>query len=79
SDAARQWLEKGVERHDANSTEAAHWLCRLLIKAGQADDAARLAAKETAGAQGTFAANLLLDEALEVLGFFERVFGRARA
>jgi cellulose synthase operon protein C len=63
SDAARQWLEKAVAVRDANSTEGAHWLCRLLIKAGQADEAAQIAAKELAAARGPFVDNLALDRA----------------
>jgi TolA-binding protein len=63
SDAARQWLQQAVTLHDANSTEAAHWLCRLLIKVGQSEQAAQLAARESSNAAGAFAGNLALDEA----------------
>jgi TolA-binding protein len=60
---ARLWLQKAIALHDANSAEAAHWLCRLLIKAGEPDEAAKLAAHEGAAAQGPFAANLQVDQA----------------
>jgi TolA-binding protein len=59
--AARQWLEKAVTRRDANSTEAAHWLCRLLLKQRETSAAAQLASHEAADARGAFAANLQLD------------------
>jgi cellulose synthase operon protein C len=63
TDEAQQWLQKAVALKDENSTEAAHWLCRLWIKAGQPAEAARLAERESRGAAGPFAANLLLDQA----------------
>jgi cellulose synthase operon protein C len=62
-EAAQQWLRKAIDRRDENSTEAAHWLCKLLIKTGTADEAAELAAKELPAASGPFAFNLALDQA----------------
>lgn len=62
--AARQWLEKAMQLPGTPASEAAHWLCRLLLKKGQPAEAAQLAAKARAAA-GTspFAAQLALDEA----------------
>jgi cellulose synthase operon protein C len=59
--AARQWLEEALARRDMHSAEAAHWLCRLFIRAGETRAAAELAEREIGNAQGTFAANLVID------------------
>jgi cellulose synthase operon protein C len=61
--AAKQWLAKAIARQDGHSTEAAHWLCRLLMKSGSPSAAAELAKKELSAASGSFAANLQLDQA----------------
>jgi TolA-binding protein len=61
---ATTWLEKAVAAQDANSPEAAHWLCRVLIKGGKASEAADLASKQlAAGGDSPFIANLKLDQA----------------
>lgn len=58
---ARAWLERALQRKDASATEASHWLCRLLLKSGEADAAAKLAERELAKAAGPFAVQLQLD------------------
>lgn len=58
---ARQWLEQALERGDAHSTEAAHWLCRLFIKAGEPANAEQLARQHARQASGGFAPALALD------------------
>jgi TolA-binding protein len=61
---ASAWLQKAVDAKDANSPEAAHWLCRILIKTGKAAEAADLASKQlAAGGDSAFVANLQLDQA----------------
>ena len=58
---ARKWLEQALQRDDAHSTEAAHWLCRLFIKAGDPANAEQLARQRLAKASGSFAPVLSLD------------------
>jgi TolA-binding protein len=61
---ATAWLQKAVDAKDANSPEAAHWLCRILIKGGKPAEAADLATKQlAAGGDSVFIANLKLDQA----------------
>ena len=61
---AQSWFEKAVAKNDAGAAEAAHWLCRILIKGGKAVEAADLAGKQLAAAKDApFAANLALDQA----------------
>ena len=61
---AAAWLQKAVDAKGANSPEAAHWLCRILIKGGKATEAADLASKHLAvGGESPFVANLKLDQA----------------
>ncbi len=61
---ARPWFERVIERKGSGSPEAAHWLCRILIKDGKAAEAAALAQQQVAGAKDSpFAANLALDQA----------------
>lgn len=61
---AAAWLQKAVDAKNASSPEAAHWLCRILIKTGKAAEAADLAGKQlAAGGEGPFVANLKLDQA----------------
>lgn len=63
-DEAEQWLKKAARIAGDQAAEAAHWLCRLMIKSGRAAEAAGVAAKcLAAGASGPFAVNLELDEA----------------
>jgi len=63
-DDAATWLGKAVERNDANSAEAAHWLCRILLKNKKPAEAADLAAKQVAtGGEGPYLVNLKMDQA----------------
>lgn len=63
-DEAATWLGKAVERKDANSAEAAHWLCRILLKNKKPTEAADLAAKQqSAGGQSPYLVNLKMDQA----------------
>src|SRR5207248_172792 len=41
---AKNWLQRALDLKDNASVEAAHWLCRLLIKTGQPAEAAAPAA-----------------------------------
>jgi len=62
--AARKWLEKAQAAGGSGGAEAAHWLCRILLKAGQAAEAAELADKELSKKPaGPFVVHLALDQA----------------
>jgi len=64
AEAARRWLERAMKLPGESAAEAAHWLCRLLLKKGQPAEAAQIAAKAQAAASTSpFAAQLALDEA----------------
>lgn len=64
AEAARRWLERAMKLPGEPAAEAAHWLCRLLLKKGQPAEAAQIAAKAQAAASTSpFAAQLALDEA----------------
>ena len=61
---AAPWLEKAVAAKDTNSAEAAHLLCRTLIRTKKAAEAADLAAKQiAAGGDSPFLIDLQLDQA----------------
>jgi TolA-binding protein len=61
---ATGWLQKAIDAKDANSPEAAHWLCRILIKTGKPAEAAELASAQlAAGGDSPYIANLKLDQA----------------
>jgi TolA-binding protein len=63
-DEAKARLEQAIDRHNANSPEAAHWLCRLLIRNGQAGEAAELAATHAGGSgESPYLISLKLDRA----------------
>lgn len=63
-DEAKDWLEKTAKVDNEAGVEAAHWLCRILLKAGDAKQAAALAAEKVkALPKSPFAANLRLDQA----------------
>jgi TolA-binding protein len=63
-DEAKDWLEKGSRLPGNAAAEAAHWQCRILLKRGEAQKAATVAADQLARhADAPFAANLRLDEA----------------
>jgi TolA-binding protein len=63
-DDAKAWLEKSARLDNPASAEAAHWLCRVLLKAGNAKQAAAIAAEKLATQrEAPFAANLQLDRA----------------
>lgn len=60
---ARKWLERALAQRDEHAAEAAHWLCRLLIKAGDSQAAVDLADKQLSQGSGPFATQLELDMA----------------
>ena len=63
-DDAAAWLSKAMERKDANSPEAAHWLCRILLRNKKPAEAADLASKQiAAGGDSPYLVNLKLDQA----------------
>jgi len=61
---AQTWLDKAVAAGREESAEAAHWLTRLALKEGKADDAWKAAAKGIAlGDKSSHYVELLLDQA----------------
>ncbi len=63
-DDAATWLGKALEPKNANSPEAAHWLCRILLKNKKAAEAAELAGKQiAAGGDGPYLVQLKMDQA----------------
>jgi TolA-binding protein len=61
---AKQWLQKAIDAKNANSPEAAHWLCKILLREKLPEAAAKLAAAQAQSAgDSPFAVNLLLDQA----------------
>ena len=61
---AATWLAKAAERKDANSAEAAHWLCRILLRGKEAAEAADLASKQlAAGGDSPYLVHLQMDQA----------------
>ncbi|MDX1944187.1 MAG: tetratricopeptide repeat protein, partial [Pirellulaceae bacterium] len=61
---AAPWLERAVAAKDAASPEAAHLLCRTLIRTGKPQEAADLAAAQLkAGGDSPFLVDLALDQA----------------
>ncbi|HEY2411728.1 MAG TPA: tetratricopeptide repeat protein [Pirellulaceae bacterium] len=63
-DEASKWLIRAMQLPGHEAAEAAHWLCRILLKRGEAKKAAEIG-KEEAVRHGDapFAVNLRLDQA----------------
>ncbi len=58
------WLQKVLDSDAANASEAAHWLCRIHIRNNKPAEAAALAAKTIAAAEGSpWLVRLKMDEA----------------
>jgi len=51
-DEAMKWFETAKRRGGEAALEAAHWMCRLLLQAGKAADAEKLAADSLSGTAG---------------------------
>jgi TolA-binding protein len=63
-DDANKWLEKASRLPGNEAAEATHWLCRILLKRGEAQKAAAVAQEQLARhTDAPFAAHLRLDEA----------------
>ena len=61
-DEAAAWLAKAIDQKDADSAEAAHWLCRILLRQKKPAEAAALAAQQvSAGGQSPYLVHLRMD------------------
>lgn len=63
-DKAREWLEKTLAGDAVNAAEAAHWVCRILLKQGDAAKAVELVAQQIGKAgDSPYLVNLKMDHA----------------
>lgn len=63
-DVAATWLKRAIDAKSEAAPEAAHWLCRILIRQKKPAEAAQLAAAQiAAGGDSTYVVHLKLDQA----------------
>ncbi len=76
-DEAAKWFDQVFKSGDANSAEAAHWLCRILLKKQKPEEVVAISAAALQKTpEGPFAVNLKLDSAD---GLYEIADKRAEA
>ena len=61
--AAKTWLQRAARLASPTSTEAAHWLARTMLDAGQPQQALQLIERVLGAADGTLLVDLKLDKA----------------
>ena len=63
-DDAAAWLAQAIDQREAYSAEAAHWLCRILLRQRKPADAVDLAARQlAAGGDSPYLVHLKMDGA----------------
>lgn len=72
-DVAATWLKRAIDTKSEAAPEAAHWLCRILIRQKKPAEAAALAAEQAKSAgDNPFAVHLELDQADALYEIAER-------